>query len=174
MPPVEVCASWHHDSTPAVAAEEVGPDGYGVVTGRAPYRTMPSRGLWGDHSPRTVDNPGGHTSRCADFRPLGAVSGGDSPHLRGRGGLSRAAAVGAYIGAAYWFTSSTSFANPAVTIGRMFSDTFAGIAPGSAPLFILMQLIGGAIGLAAVVLLYPDASRRAGDVVVPTSVNATL
>ena len=53
----------------------------------------------------------------------------------GRAALS-AAAVGAYIGAAYWFTSSTSFANPAVTIGRMFSDTFAGIAPGSAPLFV--------------------------------------
>ena len=50
----------------------------------------------------------------------------------GRAALS-AAAVGAYIGAAYWFTSSTSFANPAVTIGRMFSDTFAGIAPGFGP-----------------------------------------
>lgn len=91
----------------------------------------------------------------------------------GRGAVT-AASVGAYIGAAYWFTSSTSFANPAVTVGRMFSDTFAGIAPGSAPLFILMQLLGGAVGLAAVVLLYPDAPRRAGDVVVPTSVNATL
>jgi len=53
----------------------------------------------------------------------------------GRAGLS-AAAVGAYIGAAYWFTSSTSFANPAVTVGRMFSDSFAGIAPASAPGFI--------------------------------------
>ena len=55
---------------------------------------------------------------------------------------SAAAAVGAYIGAAYWFTSSTSFANPAVTVGRMFSDTFAGIAPGSAPGFIVAQIIG--------------------------------
>ena len=60
----------------------------------------------------------------------------------GRAALS-AAAVGAYIGAAYWFTSSTSFANPAVTVGRMFSDTFAGIAPASAPLFIAAQLVGG-------------------------------
>ena len=53
----------------------------------------------------------------------------------GRGALA-AAAVGAYIGAAYWFTSSTSFANPAVTIGRVFSDTFAGIAPASVPPFV--------------------------------------
>ncbi|HWM17524.1 MAG TPA: MIP/aquaporin family protein [Microbacterium sp.] len=60
-------------------------------------------------------------------------------------------AVGAYIGAAYFFTSSTSFANPAITIGRMFSDTFAGIAPSSAPGFIAAQLVGGGIGLVLVV-----------------------
>ena len=65
----------------------------------------------------------------------------------GRTALS-AAAVGAYIGAAYWFTSSTSFANPAVTVGRMFSDTFAGIAPGSVPGFIVAQIIGGLVGAA--------------------------
>ena len=64
-------------------------------------------------------------------------------------------AVGAYIGAAYFFTSSASFANPAITIGRMFSDTFAGIAPSSAPGFILAQLIGAAIGYALVRLLHP-------------------
>lgn len=63
--------------------------------------------------------------------------------------------VGGYITAAYWFTSSTSFANPAVTVGRMFSDTFAGIAPTSAPMFVLMQLVGGALALAAVRYLYP-------------------
>jgi glycerol uptake facilitator-like aquaporin len=63
--------------------------------------------------------------------------------------------VGGYIAAAYWFTSSTSFANPAVTVGRMFSDTFAGIAPASAPMFIAMQLVGGAIAFAAVRYLYP-------------------
>ncbi|MEV1248741.1 MIP/aquaporin family protein [Nonomuraea sp. NPDC050022] len=57
------------------------------------------------------------------------------------------AAVAGYIGAAYWFTSSTSFANPAVTIGRAFSDTFAGIAPTSVPGFIAAQLMGGAVGL---------------------------
>ena len=84
----------------------------------------------------------------------------------GRAGLS-AAAVGAYIGAAYWFTSSTSFANPAVTTGRMFSDTFAGIAPGSAPGFIVAQIVGGLVGLALVVALYPDAARSADEVVVP-------
>lgn len=64
-------------------------------------------------------------------------------------------AVGGYIAAAYWFTSSTSFANPAVTIARMFSDTFAGIAPASVPLFVLMQVIGGALALALVRVLYP-------------------
>lgn len=63
-------------------------------------------------------------------------------------------AVASYIGAAYWFTSSTSFANPAVTIGRAFTDTFAGIAPSSLPGFIGMQLIGGAVGLALVALIF--------------------
>lgn len=56
--------------------------------------------------------------------------------------------VASYIGAAYWFTSSTSFANPAVTIGRAFTDTFAGIAPASVPPFLAAQLIGAAAGLA--------------------------
>ena len=64
-------------------------------------------------------------------------------------------AVGAYIGAAYFFTSSASFANPAITIGRMFSDTFAGIAPSSAPGFILAQLIGAALGYLIVRVLLP-------------------
>jgi glycerol uptake facilitator-like aquaporin len=84
----------------------------------------------------------------------------------GRAPLS-AAAVGAYIGAAYWFTSSTSFANPAVTVGRMFSDTFAGIAPSSAPGFISAQILGALLGLALVVALYPDAARSAGQAVIP-------
>jgi glycerol uptake facilitator-like aquaporin len=84
----------------------------------------------------------------------------------GRVALS-AAAVGAYIGAAYWFTSSTSFANPAVTVGRMFSDTFAGIAPSSAPGFVVAQIIGGFIGVALVIALYPDAAVTADDAVVP-------
>jgi arsenate reductase len=88
----------------------------------------------------------------------------------GRAGLS-AAAVGAYIGAAYWFTSSTSFANPAVTIGRMFSDTFAGIAPGSVPGFVIAQIIGAVIGLALVMALYPDVASHADEVVVPHNHN---
>jgi glycerol uptake facilitator-like aquaporin len=69
-----------------------------------------------------------------------------------------APAVGAYIGAAYFFTASTSFANPAITIGRMFSDTFAGISPASALPFIGAQVIGGALGWALVRALYPVAS----------------
>jgi arsenate reductase len=78
------------------------------------------------------------------------------------------AAVGAYIGAAYWFTSSTSFANPAITVGRTLSDTFAGIAPASAPAFIAAQLIGGGLAVLAIRFLYPDVSPAdARDVVVP-------
>jgi glycerol uptake facilitator-like aquaporin len=76
-------------------------------------------------------------------------------------------AVGAYITAAYWFTSSTSFANPAVTIGRMFSNSFAGIAPGSAPAFIASQLGGGLIAVGLVHYLWPTISRQSEDVVVP-------
>ncbi|WP_285249854.1 aquaporin [Pseudarthrobacter sp. fls2-241-R2A-168] len=83
-----------------------------------------------------------------------------------RGALA-APAVGAYIGAAYWFTSSTSFANPAVTVGRIFSDTFAGIAPGSVPPFVIAQLVGAAIGLGLLLLLFPAAARAADDVVIP-------
>lgn len=78
------------------------------------------------------------------------------------------AAVGAYIGAAYWFTSSTSFANPAITVGRMLSDSFAGIAPASAPAYIAMQLVGAAVGGALIRVLYPDVTAAdAVDVIVP-------
>jgi arsenate reductase len=81
-------------------------------------------------------------------------------------------AVGGYIGAAYWFTSSTSFANPAVTVGRMFSNSFAGIAPRSAPGFVIAQLVGGVVGLAMVAALYPQPSAAASDVVVPREVSS--
>jgi glycerol uptake facilitator-like aquaporin len=78
------------------------------------------------------------------------------------------AAVGAYIGAAYWFTSSTSFANPAISVGRIFSDTFAGIAPASVPAFTLAQAAGGVIAIATLRVLYPDVTPRdAADVVMP-------
>jgi glycerol uptake facilitator-like aquaporin len=87
---------------------------------------------------------------------------------RSRRGASAPAAVGAYIGAAYFFTSSTSFANPAISIGRMFSNTFAGIAPASVPGFVIAQLIGGAAAVLVVRALYPDVSRaQAADVIVP-------
>jgi arsenate reductase len=76
------------------------------------------------------------------------------------------AAVGAYIGAAYWFTSSTSFANPAVTLGRAFTDTFAGIAPASVPAFVVAQVLGGLVAIGLLAVLYPDASRAADEVVV--------
>ncbi len=87
-----------------------------------------------------------------------------------RSGRSRVtpAAVGAYIGAAYFFTSSASFANPAITIGRMFSDTFAGIAPASAPAYIGAQVIGGVLAVVVVKVLYPGVTpAEAADVVVP-------
>ncbi|WP_030808652.1 aquaporin, partial [Streptomyces sp. NRRL S-337] len=83
----------------------------------------------------------------------------------GRASLAPAA-VASYIGAAYWFTSSTSFANPAVTIGRTFTDTFAGIAPASVAPFIAAQLLGAALGLAVVTAVYgPNTAqaRRAVD-----------
>ena len=76
-------------------------------------------------------------------------------------------AVAGYIGAAYWFTSSTSFANPAVTIARMFSDTFAGIEPASVPPFVVAQLAGGLLALALALFLYPALPEDADDIVVP-------
>jgi arsenate reductase len=75
---------------------------------------------------------------------------------RTRRGDLAPAAVGAYIGAAYFFTSSTSFANPAIDVGRMFSDTFAGIAPASVPGFVIAQAIGGALAFFLIRALYPD------------------
>lgn len=71
-----------------------------------------------------------------------------------------AAMVAAYIGAAYWFTASTSFANPAAVFGRMFSDSFAGIAPASAPGFVLAELVGAALAVAVHQLLSAPAKAR--------------
>jgi glycerol uptake facilitator-like aquaporin len=87
-----------------------------------------------------------------------------------RSGRSRAApaAVGAYIGAAYFFTSSASFANPAITIGRMFSASFAGIAPSSAPAFIAAQVIGGVLAIGVVRALYPGVTPAdAAEIIIP-------
>jgi arsenate reductase len=78
------------------------------------------------------------------------------------------AAVGAYIGAAYFFTSSASFANPAISIGRMFSNTFAGIAPASVPAYIVAQALGGAFAVLVLRTLYPDVTAEdAATVLVP-------
>lgn len=86
-----------------------------------------------------------------------------------RSGRATAApfAVGAYIGGAYFFTASTSFANPAVTVARTLSNTFAGIAPSSAPAFVAAQVVGAALAIAAVRVLYPAIDEAAPDVIVP-------
>jgi glycerol uptake facilitator-like aquaporin len=86
-----------------------------------------------------------------------------------RSGRAAAAplAVGAYIGGAYFFTASTSFANPAVTFARMFSNTFAGIRPSSVPAFIIAQAAGAGVAVAAIRVLYPRVSEVASEVVVP-------
>ena len=86
-----------------------------------------------------------------------------------RSGRSSAApfAVGGYIGAAYWFTSSTSFANPAVTVARTLSDTFAGIRPASVPAFVAAQLVGGLAAVALSRFLHPTLPAAADEVVLP-------
>jgi arsenate reductase len=76
-------------------------------------------------------------------------------------------AVGAYITAAYWWSSSTSFANPMIDIARTLSDTFAGIAPSSVPMFVLVQLVGGAAAVAVTAVLHPSVGASADAVVVP-------
>jgi glycerol uptake facilitator-like aquaporin len=82
------------------------------------------------------------------------------------------AAVGAYIGAAYFFTSSASFANPAISIGRMFSNTFAGIAPASVPGFVVAQMVGGLVAIVVIRSLYPDVTPgEAADVLLPHRAN---
>ncbi|MGH3158067.1 MAG: MIP/aquaporin family protein [Streptosporangiaceae bacterium] len=87
-----------------------------------------------------------------------------------RSGRARSvpAAVGAYIGAAYFFTSSASFANPAIAVGRMLSDSFAGIAPSSVPAYIAAEVIGGALAVVVVRALYPGVTpAQAADIIVP-------
>ena len=87
---------------------------------------------------------------------------------RTKRGAAAPAAVGAYIGAAYFFTSSASFANPAISIGRMFSNTFAGIAPAAVPGYVIAQLVGGAVAIATIRTLYPHVTaEQAADVVMP-------
>ena len=89
---------------------------------------------------------------------------------RSRRGNLAPAAVGAYIGAAYFFTSSTSFANPAISVGRIFSDSFAGIAPASVPSFVVAQLVGGALAVATIRALYPEMTpEEAAEIMQPQS-----
>ena len=135
----------------------------GAIAGALLANEMYARGLahWSRHS-RT----GGHLwlgEVVATAGLLLLIVG-----LARAGNISQAPwAVGAYIGAAYWFTSSTSFANPAVSIGRAFTDTFAGIAPRSLPGFVGAQLIGGVVGLLLIALLYPRAQSVAAELEVP-------
>jgi glycerol uptake facilitator-like aquaporin len=90
-------------------------------------------------------------------------------------GTTAPAAVGAYIGAAYFFTSSTSFANPAITVGRMFSNSFAGIAPSSTPLYVAAQVLGAILGFSVIKALYPNVTAaQAADVVLPHSGRANV
>ena len=94
-----------------------------------------------------------------------------------RSGRSRnaPAAVGTYIGAAYFFCSSTSFANPAITVGRMFSNSFAGIAPSSVPSFVVAQVLGGVLALIVIKCLYPGVTpNEAADVIVPHDARSSL
>lgn len=94
---------------------------------------------------------------------------------RSRRGETAPAAVGAYIGAAYFFTSSTSFANPAIDVGRIFSDSFAGIAPASVPSFIAAQLLGAALAFLLIRTLYPDLTPdQAAEVMVPHEERAAV
>jgi len=87
---------------------------------------------------------------------------------RTRRSVATPAAVGAYIGAAYFFTSSTSFANPAIAVGRMFSDTFAGIAPSSVPPFVAAEVVGGLVAFLLIKALYPGVTHdEAASVVLP-------
>jgi arsenate reductase len=83
-------------------------------------------------------------------------------HRTGRGSATPAA-VGAYIGSAYFFTSSTSFANPAIAVGRMFSNSFAGIAPSSVPAFVGAEVVGGALACLLIKVLYPKTTNNIHD-----------
>ena len=94
-----------------------------------------------------------------------------------RSGRSRSAAgaVGAYIAAAYFFTSSTSFANPALSVGRMFSNTFSGISPSSVPSFVAAQVVGGVLSVIVLTVLYPDiTTSEAADVIIPHHVQGAV
>ncbi len=114
----------------------------------------------------TKDRSGGHLVFAESIATLGLLLVIFGVVRSGKPTLA-AFSVGGYIGGAYYFTSSTSFANPAVTVARMFSDTFAGIEPASAPAFIAAQLAATAVAVGLIRLLYPDIEAVADQVVVP-------
>jgi glycerol uptake facilitator-like aquaporin len=100
------------------------------------------------------------------FLVAGVVGSGIGVVRAARGAVV-AVAVAGYIAGAYYFTSSTSFANPAVAMGRAFSDTFAGIEPASVPMFIVAQLAGAVLAIGLILVIYPHVTQVAGDVLVP-------
>ena len=114
----------------------------------------------------TKDRSGGHLVFAEGVATLGLLLVIFGVVRSGRASVA-AFAVGGYIAGAYYFTSSTSFANPAVTIARVFSDTFAGIEPASAPWFIAAQLVATAVAVALIRFLYPSIGEVADRVIVP-------
>jgi arsenate reductase len=118
----------------------------------------------------TKDRSGGHLVFAEGIATLGLLLVIFGVVRSGRASVA-AFAVGGYIGGAYYFTSSTSFANPAVAIARMFSDTFAGIEPASAPGFIVAQLVATAVAVGLIRFLYPRIGEVADRVVVPHDAN---
>lgn len=114
----------------------------------------------------TKDRSGGHLVFAEGIATLGLLLVIFGVVRSGKPTLA-AFSVGGYIAGAYYFTSSTSFANPAVTVARMFSDTFAGIEPASAPGFIAAQLVATGVAVALIRVLYPDIEDVADQVVVP-------
>lgn len=114
----------------------------------------------------TKDRSGGHLVFAEGIATLGLLLVIFGVVRSGKPTLA-AFSVGGYIAGAYYFTSSTSFANPAVTVARMFSDTFAGIEPASAPAFVVAQVAATAVAIALIRVLYPDIEDVADQVVVP-------
>ncbi len=114
----------------------------------------------------TKERLGGHLLLAEGIATLGLLLVIFGVVRAGRPGVA-AFSVGGYIAGAYYFTSSTSFANPAVTVGRMFSDTFAGIAPGSVAGFVVAQLVAVGVAVVLIRFIYPDVGETADQVIVP-------
>ena len=120
----------------------------------------------------TTNRSAGHLAFAEGIATLGLLLVVFGVVRSGKSGLA-AFSVGGYIAGAYSFTSSTSFANPAVTIARMFSDTFAGIEPASAPAFVAAQLLAVAVAVVVIRTIYPDIAQTADQVIVPHGAAST-